>query len=116
MTLGLGTGNYHGAARIKLDRFGLWSRFSFGGFGDETPRRVDVILRGAREGMSRSGASPHELVVIGDTPADLEAGRAVGARVLSVATGPYCLNELAALRPDAIFPTLLEALAAGFWG
>ena len=116
VALGLGTGNYRGAARIKLDRFGLWSRFAFGGYGDETPRRVDVIRRGAAEGLRRSGASPHELFVIGDTPADIEAGRAVGARVLSVATGPYGTEELAELRPDGIFPTLLEALSAGFWG
>jgi phosphoglycolate phosphatase-like HAD superfamily hydrolase len=115
VALGLGTGNYEGAARIKLERFGLWSRFAFGGFADDTPLRVDVIRRGAAEGLRRAGAAPGELVVIGDTPADIEAGRAVGARVLSVATGPYALDELAALRPDGVFPTLLEALSSGFW-
>ncbi|MBI5499095.1 MAG: HAD family hydrolase [Deltaproteobacteria bacterium] len=115
VALGLGTGNFEGAARIKLERFGLWSRFSFGGFGDATPRRVDVIRNGAREALRRCSAAALEIVVIGDTPADIEAGRAIGARVLAVATGPVPLSELAGLRPDAAFPTLFEALSAGFW-
>jgi len=115
VVLGLGTGNYPGAARIKLARFGLWSRFPFGGFGDETADRVEVIARAAREGMRRSGASPAEIVVIGDTRADIEAGRAIGARVLAVATGPIPTDELAAGRPDHLVPTLLDALRDGFW-
>jgi phosphoglycolate phosphatase len=115
VALGLGTGNYAGAARIKLERFGLWSRFAFGGYGDDTCDRVEVIGRGAREGLARCGGTAEELVVIGDTPADIAAARAVGARVLAVATGPYTLQNLAEHRPDALHATLLEALAAGFW-
>lgn len=114
--LGLGTGNYEGAARIKLDRFGLWSRFAFGGYGDGTCRRVDVLRCGVEQGLRACGGTAAEMVVIGDTPADIEAGRAVGARVLSVATGPYGMEELAELRPDGLFPTLFEALVSGFWG
>jgi phosphoglycolate phosphatase len=116
VALGLGTGNYAGAARLKLERFGLWSRFSFGGFGDDTCDRVEVIGRGARDGRASCGATAEELVVIGDTPADIAAARAVGARVLAVATGPYALEALAEHRPDALHATLLEALAGGFWG
>jgi phosphoglycolate phosphatase-like HAD superfamily hydrolase len=115
VVLGLGTGNYAGAARIKLARFGLWSRFPFGGFGDETRDRPEVVVRAAREGMRRSGATPAEVVVIGDTRADIEAARAVGARVLAVATGPIPAAELAAGRPDHLVPTLLDALRDGFW-
>ncbi len=40
----------------------------------------------------------------------------MGAQVLAVATGPVPQVELAAGRPDALVPTLLEALAGGFWG
>ncbi len=115
IVLGLGTGNYEGAARIKLARFGLWSRFPFGGFGDQACDRSEVVVRAAREGMRRSGAACGEVVVIGDTRADIEAGRAVGARVLAVATGPIPIDELAAGRPDHLVPTLLDALDDGFW-
>ena len=115
IVLGLGTGNYEGAARLKLARFGLWSRFPFGGFGDGTRDRCEVVVRAAGEGMRRSGAAPDQVVVIGDTPADIDAARAAGARVLAVATGPVPAAELAAGRPDHLVPTLLDALADGFW-
>ncbi|MBN1771752.1 MAG: HAD family hydrolase [Deltaproteobacteria bacterium] len=113
--LALGTGNYAGAARIKLERFGLWSRFVFGGFGDDTCERVEVIRRAAAEARRRCGCGPEGLLVIGDTPGDIAAARAVGAPVLSVATGPYAAEELEGHRPDRLVPTLLDALAAGLW-
>lgn len=111
----LGTGNYAGAARIKLERFGLWSRFAFGGFGDETCDRVEVIGRAAAEARRRCGCGPDELLVVGDTPHDIAAARAIGAPVLAVATGPYTLEELERHHPDRLVPTLLEALRRGFW-
>jgi phosphoglycolate phosphatase len=116
VVVGLGTGNYEGAARLKLGRFGLWSRFPFGGFGDATRDRADVIGRAAAEGRRRAGAAPREVVVIGDTPADIAAARAAGARVLAVATGPVPFVELAGHGPEHLVSTLLEALEDGFWG
>ena len=32
------TGNYQGGARIKLEHFGLWDRFAWGAFGDDSRR------------------------------------------------------------------------------
>ncbi|NMC70917.1 MAG: HAD family hydrolase [Myxococcales bacterium] len=115
VVLALGTGNYAGAARIKLDRFGLWSRFAFGGFGDETAERVEVIRRAAAEARGRCGCGSDGLLVVGDTPGDIEAARAVGAPVLSVATGPYAAEELERHHPDRLVPTLLDALDDGLW-
>jgi phosphoglycolate phosphatase-like HAD superfamily hydrolase len=112
--LALGTGNYAGAARLKLERFGLWSRFAFGGYGDDTCDRVEVLGRAAAEARRRCGCGPEELLVIGDTPHDIAAARAIGAPVLAVATGPYARQELETHRPDRLFADLQEALAAGF--
>jgi phosphoglycolate phosphatase len=47
-------------------------------------------------------------VVIGDTPADIECGRAIGARAVGVATGRYTVEELASHSPMAVFPTLAD--------
>jgi phosphoglycolate phosphatase-like HAD superfamily hydrolase len=49
-----------------------------------------------------------EVVVIGDTPRDVECGRAIGARVLAVATGKFTVEELKTHRPDWVVPTLEE--------
>jgi phosphoglycolate phosphatase-like HAD superfamily hydrolase len=41
-----------------------------------------------------------EIVVIGDTPFDIRCGRAIGAKVLAVATGGAKLDELKKHKPD----------------
>jgi phosphoglycolate phosphatase len=91
------TGNVERGARIKLSAAGLWHHFLFGVFGDEAPRREDLgslALRRARErtGIPFDGASS---VVIGDARQDIACGRAIGARVVAVATGRTPAEELA---------------------
>ena len=44
--------------------------------------------------------------MIGDTPADVHCGQAIGARTLAVASGAYTPEELAACVPSVV----LEAL------
>ena len=46
--------------------------------------------------------------MVGDTPFDIAAARACGARVLAVATGSVAREALAACEPDAVFDTLAE--------
>ncbi len=41
-----------------------------------------------------------ETVVIGDTIHDVNCGRAIGAKLVAVATGSTTLKELVALKPD----------------
>ena len=43
---------------------------------------------------------PDQVVVVGDTPMDVECGRHVGARTLAVATGRRSVEELTATGPD----------------
>jgi phosphoglycolate phosphatase-like HAD superfamily hydrolase len=43
---------------------------------------------------------PGQVVVIGDTPMDIQAGRAIGARTVAVATGPFRVSELETFKPD----------------
>ena len=114
------TGNVARGARIKLSAAGLWDRFRFGVFGDEAPRRVDlgpIALARALETTGRS-FSPSETVVVGDARADVECGRAIGARVVAVATGRTSAEELRAAGADAVFtsfadvPSAIEAILA----
>ena len=55
--------------------------------------------------------SRDRIVIIGDTPADIHCGRALGVRALGVATGRYSTDELAAHDPAAVFANLTETQA-----
>ncbi|MBK8251377.1 MAG: HAD hydrolase-like protein [Polyangiaceae bacterium] len=96
--IGLGTGNIKNGARVKLNRASLFERFHFGGFGCDSEDRAELIATGAQRGAARLGVSLVEcrVVVIGDTPKDVAAARAIGAQSLAVATGPYSSADLAA--------------------
>jgi phosphoglycolate phosphatase-like HAD superfamily hydrolase len=48
------------------------------------------------------------LVVIGDTPADIECGRSLGVRAIGVATGSYSVDDLLRCHPYAVFETLAD--------
>jgi phosphoglycolate phosphatase len=114
------TGNVERGARIKLSAAGLWHRFRFGVFGDEAPRREELgplALSRAREatGISFDGES---CVVIGDSRQDIACGRAIGARVVAVATGKTPAAVLAAAGADIVLPDFgdLDAAAEALLG
>ncbi len=96
MGIGLGTGNTRDGARIKLSRVGIYERFAFGGFGSDAEERAALIRRGAERGAEHLRAPLVEcrVVVIGDTPKDVDAARAIGAESLGVGTGGFNAREL----------------------
>ncbi len=107
------TGNYASGARIKLEYFDLWRRFTWGAFGDDHAER-DHIARAAVAAAPSQGVTlrdPSQAVVIGDTPFDVSCARAAGARVIAVATGGHSLAELRACEPDAVFEDLSDIAA-----
>jgi phosphoglycolate phosphatase-like HAD superfamily hydrolase len=91
------TGNTPAGARAKLSHYGLDGYFSDGAFcGDGEDR--DTIAARARElaGHHLNGAAADERIfVVGDTPADVRCGRAIGARTIAVASGVHSEEELA---------------------
>lgn len=104
--LGLLTGNIEEGARIKVDAAGLgWERFRVGAFGSDHADRPElpaVALRRARDltGMDFTGK---EVVILGDTPFDIQCGAHLGVRTIAVATGRHPVEELAAHGPDHLF-------------
>jgi phosphoglycolate phosphatase len=108
--LGLGTGNIEEGARIKLRRVGLAERFPFGGFGSDHEDRARLIAVGAERGAKRLGC-PREacrVVIIGDTPKDIAAARAVGAECIAVATGAFSVDALLPHGATRVFRDLAE--------
>lgn len=105
VVLGLLTGNLREGARIKLGHYGLYDYFKFGGYGDDHLERDDVARLAYTEVCNRHGEciDLERLWVIGDTPADVQCARAIGAKIVAVATGSYKLKDLEATRPDHLF-------------
>jgi phosphoglycolate phosphatase-like HAD superfamily hydrolase len=98
VALGLATGNIELGARIKLERGGLNRYFEVGGFGSDSENRSELVRKGAEKAAARTGISfrPCDTFVIGDTPLDIDAGRAAGFKTVGVATGSYSLDQLIA--------------------
>src|SRR5437870_10144340 len=100
--IGLLTGNIRLGAEIKLRHVGLWERFQTGAFADDHEERdqIAAIARDRGSALLKERLSGKEVLVIGDTPHDIRCGRAIGARVLAVATGGSTLEELSSHKPD----------------
>ena len=109
--VGLLTGNFERGAAVKLGHFDLWQRFAFGAFGDDHLDRRDLVpVACARCREAGFEVTPARLVIIGDTPLDVDCAHAHGAAAVAVATGLYGVDALRATGADLVVETL-EALA-----
>jgi phosphoglycolate phosphatase-like HAD superfamily hydrolase len=96
------TGNIELGARAKLAHYGLDGYFEAGGaFCIGAGDRLEVARRAL---PLAAGAAA--IYVIGDTPADVECGKAIRARTIAVATGSYGIRELRETRPWAALERL----------
>jgi phosphoglycolate phosphatase-like HAD superfamily hydrolase len=106
VVLGLLTGNVAEGAAAKLGAAGIdIGRFRVNAFGsdhEERPMLPSVAQQRARELFGREYEGT-DIVVIGDTPADVHCARSVGARTIAVATGRYTVAELAEHDPTVVF-------------
>jgi len=116
--LGLLTGNIRLGAEIKLRHFQLWDEFHTGGFGDDHPERnhIAAVARDRASRVLNAKLHGEQILVIGDTPLDIECARAIDAKVLAVATGGSRLEELQAHRPDWAVADLRQVTAAEVCG
>ena len=109
VTLGLLTGNLAEGAHAKLASVGIDpDRFVVGAYGSDHADRPELPAVAQRRYAERTGRAiaGGDVVVIGDTPADLTCGRGIGARAIGVATGRYSVDELRAHEPHAVFDDL----------
>jgi phosphoglycolate phosphatase len=114
VVLGLLTGNVRAGAELKLRSAGIdIDRFRVGAFGSDHHHRPELPAIAQRRARDELGLEipGNAMVVIGDTPADIECGRAIGAHAVGVATGRYTVEELASHSPLAVFPTLVDTAA-----
>jgi phosphoglycolate phosphatase-like HAD superfamily hydrolase len=111
IVLGLLTGNIERGARAKLSAAGIDpTRFRVNAFGSDhehRPHLPAVAQRRARELLGTEVAGDR-LIVIGDTPADIQCGESIGAKAIAVATGRFSTDELRAYDPYAVFESLRD--------
>jgi phosphoglycolate phosphatase-like HAD superfamily hydrolase len=111
IVLGLLTGNVAEGAALKLRSGGLDpARFRVGAFGSDAGHRHELPAIAAERAAPFFGYVPNgtEIVIIGDTPADIACGTAVAARAVAVATGSYSVADLMACSPHALFEDLRD--------
>ncbi|MGC1480460.1 MAG: HAD family hydrolase [Chthoniobacterales bacterium] len=118
--LALLTGNLAKGAELKLTHYGVWDYFEFGAFADDSHDRNKLGSFAQTRARERSGEefSPDQIYVIGDTPRDVECGKAFGAKTVAIATGNYSGPELSAHEPDFLFEDLsdTEKVLAALFG
>ena len=116
--LGLLTGNVRLGAALKLAAHGLGDEFILGAFGDdhEDRNQLAVIARDRANRRLGRRLEGKEIVVVGDTVADIECAHHIGARCLAVATGGVSLSDLLAHSPAAAVESLEEAVAGSLVG
>lgn len=116
--LGLLTGNIESGATQKLQAVGLNpARFVIGAFGSDHERRLELPAIAETRARAKLGRDV-DVVVIGDTPADVACGAGAKRRAIAVATGRYTLAQLVACNPAAAFEDLsdTEAVLAAILG
>jgi len=117
VAVGLGTGNVRAGARAKLAPLDVLHHFGFGGFGCDHEDRNVIVRLGAERGAAVLGVPVEScrVVVIGDTPRDVAAARAIGAEAIGVGSARFTAEELVASGAARAFadlagPAVLAAL------
>lgn len=103
------TGNTRAGAAAKLEHYGLAEFFDCGAFADGAGDRPTIARSALAQARKIAGmVSPDRVYVIGDTPHDVACGKAIGARVVAVATGAYTMDQLRETDPWWLLESLPE--------
>jgi phosphoglycolate phosphatase len=109
--LGAASGNLETAGWLKLEKAGIRQAFAFGSFSFPRELRADIFRHGVDVARQRLG-NQASVMVVGDTPSDIEAARTVGIPSIILATGIFSFESLVAHNPDACFDCATSLLAA----
>lgn len=108
------TGNIRALAEVKLSAVGLRDALDLciGAYGDDHEVRAELVHlarhRAATAHGRSAGSAGTSTVLVGDTPLDISAALAAGARAVGVATGSYPAADLAAAGAHVVLPDLRD--------
>lgn len=108
------TGNIAVIARAKVAAFGLdrYLDFSIGGYGSDDQVRAALVRLSRERAEVRYGAPFADVLVIGDTPHDIEAALVNGVRAIGIATGRTSSADLRTAGAHAVLDSLADVPAA----
>jgi phosphoglycolate phosphatase len=106
------TGNIRPLAVVKLAVAGLTEHLDLdvGAYGDLHEVRSELVPVARRAARAAYGAdfAGRSTVLVGDTPLDVAAALATGARAVGVATGSFAAADLAAAGAHTVLPDLID--------
>jgi phosphoglycolate phosphatase len=106
------TGNMRALAEVKLGALELAGHIDLdaGAYGDAHEVRAELVPVARRNAELAYGGDfgGQATVLVGDTPFDIGAALATGARAVGVATGGFSVAELAASGAHAVLPDLAD--------
>ena len=106
------TGNVRPLAALKLRRAGLGVGLDLdaGAYGDEHEVRAELVTAARRAARQVYGLDfpGNATVLVGDTPLDVAAALATGARAVAVATGSCPAASLVAAGAHVVLPDLTD--------
>jgi phosphoglycolate phosphatase-like HAD superfamily hydrolase len=109
---GIVTGNLTGVAEEKLTRADIRVYFSELFCADAYFDRTSLVENAVQACMTRHKLeSRKDVVILGDTPRDIEAANAANATSIGVASGPYSINPLREAGATYVFPDLTACKA-----
>ena len=110
--LGIVTGNTEPAAHIKLHRAQLNRFFSFGGYGSDSTDRGELTKIAHERASLTYGATvaADEIIVVGDTPHDVEGAHAAGLECIGVGSHKFDVDALREAGADYPVASLTDEL------
>jgi phosphoglycolate phosphatase len=106
------TGNIRPMAEVKLGALGLHEHLDLdiGAYGDVHEVRAELVHVARERATAAAGTDfgGESTVLVGDTPLDVAAALATGARAVGIATGSYPETDLAAAGAHAVLPDLAD--------
>ncbi len=109
--IGILTGNWSQGARIKIASAGL-SRFfgPIGGYAEDGQLRHELLPVAVKRLGERTGwhAQSRNVVIIGDTPCDIDVATHHNAVGVGVATGSHSFDELTEAGADRVFEDITD--------
>ena len=109
------TGNLFPIAALKARTFGLDQHLDLriGAYGGDAMERTDLVVHAWRRAGKHCGVryTGADTVIVGDTLLDVATGKAAGARMVAVATGPATVAELRSAGADVVLADLSDTNA-----